>query len=142
MIITEALGAFICCSNGRPSSTPTGAPAMLRNPPKLVCTSAPTIEPFANLRDAVPIPPFNPNATVPVPRSYGAFLHQAALSHCEWRRTLHRGEHFIAANMAATDIVQITVIGFAHQRVDGLHRFIAGQCQHVIDDGILHAPDV
>ena len=136
MIITEPLGAFICCSNGRPSSTPTGAPAMLRNPPKLVCTSAPTIEPFANLRDAAPIPPFNPNATVPVPRSYGAFLQQAAF------RIANGGEHFIAANMAATDIVQITVIGFAHQRVDGLHRFIAGQCQHVIDDGIRHAPDV
>jgi len=52
------------------SSRPTGTPAIVRSPPKLLCTSTPTVQPpcaFASTREDVPIPPFQPNATVPVP---------------------------------------------------------------------------
>ena len=53
-----------------PSSFPTGAPSTWRMPPKFVCTSTPTVHPpsaVGSTRDDVPMPPFQPNATVPVP---------------------------------------------------------------------------
>jgi len=54
----------------RPSSRPTGAPAICRMPPKLDWTSTPTVYPPSDVgskRELVPIPPFQPNADVPVP---------------------------------------------------------------------------
>ena len=54
----------------RPSSFPTGAPTTCSTPPKLLCTSTPTVHPPSDSgrrRDDVPIPPFQPKATVPVP---------------------------------------------------------------------------
>src|SRR5438128_12063227 len=53
-----------------PSSRPTGAPAMVRTPPKLLWTRAPSVQPpnfFVSLRLEVPMPPFQPKATVPRP---------------------------------------------------------------------------
>ena len=53
-----------------PSACPTGAPMICRTPPKLVWTSTPTRYPPSDLgstRDEVPMPPFHPKATVPVP---------------------------------------------------------------------------
>jgi hypothetical protein len=52
------------------SSRQTGTPPIVRRPPKFVCTSTPTVQVSACIntrRDAVPIPPFQPNAIVPVP---------------------------------------------------------------------------
>src|SRR5256885_1252450 len=43
---------------------------MVSTPPKLLCTSAPTVQPPSirgSRRLAVPMPPFQPNATVPRP---------------------------------------------------------------------------
>ena len=52
------------------SSRPTGAPFIISDPPKLVCTSTPTVYPPASggrTLDEVPMPPLKPKARVPVP---------------------------------------------------------------------------
>src|SRR5689334_7226603 len=48
------------------SSRPIGAPAIVSEPPKLLCTNTPTVYAPARL-DAVPMPPFQPNVIVPAP---------------------------------------------------------------------------
>ena len=56
--------------DGGVSSFHTGTPAIASLPPKFVCTSTPTVnvDPCCVMtRDDVPMPPFQPNAIVPVP---------------------------------------------------------------------------
>ena len=67
---SDSFSVSLSLKSYRPSSTPTGAPLILSTPPKFVCTSTPTVYPckfVGKRRDAVPMPPLNPKATVPVP---------------------------------------------------------------------------
>ena len=59
-----------CRKEYRSNSRPTGAPAMVRIPPKFDWTRTPTVKPprlLGRTRLLVPIPPFHPNALVPRP---------------------------------------------------------------------------
>ena len=70
MMLPSALAPTSSWNANRPNSRPTGAPLMASTPPKLACTSTPTVcppSPSGSRRELVPMPPFHPKATVPVP---------------------------------------------------------------------------
>ena len=53
-----------------------------------------------------------------------------------------RAQHFGASHVAAADVVQVAVVGLADQRIDGPHLLVAGQRQHVVEQGVGHARHV
>jgi len=52
---------------------------------------------------------------------------------------LDGGEPFLRRDVAAANIAQVSVIGFADDWVDGQHFLIAPQCQHVADQRVRHS---
>jgi hypothetical protein len=77
-----------------------------------------------NRRDDVPMPPFQPNTTVPVP---------APTSPSSTGPPFACGEDVVWRNVSSPNIVQESVIRFANHRVDRQHILVARQRQHVAD---------
>ena len=62
-----------------------------------------------------------------------AFFHRAAMGGFE------RCYHLVVSDMAPPNVVQESVVGFAHQRIHRLDAFIAWQAKHIIQNRIRHA---
>ena len=65
----------------------------------------------------------------------GAFFCRAALG------VFYGGEDVVGGDVAAADVAEVSVIGFADYRVDGQHIFVTGKGEHVGDQGVSYARD-
>ena len=109
---------------------------MVRTPPKFVCTRTPTVYPpmlAGRRRDEVPMPPFHPKTTVPVPAPTAPSSTGPPFAFLTAANTSSGGE------VTAANVAQISVVGFADHRIDGQHILVARQRQHVTDHRIRHA---
>ncbi len=76
------------------------------------------------------MPPFQPNATVPVPAP------TAPSSTAPSLRAGDRRGDVLARDVQAADVVQAAVVGFADQRVDRPDVLVAGLRERPPDDGV------
>ena len=80
-----------------------------------------------------------PNAAFPAEdhrpgaRTDIALLHRTALC------VLDGGEHVVGRDVAAAYVAQVSVIGFADNRIDREHLLVARQGQHIADQSVGHA---
>ena len=121
-----------------PSSFPTGAPSTWSTPPKFVWTSTPTVQPpsdCGSTRDDVPIPPFQPNATVPVP----APTLPSATGPSD--ADVERRAHLLRRDRPRANVVERAVIRFRHDRIDRPHVRHSRLLEHPVDHRVGRLPD-
>jgi len=76
------------------------------------------------------MPPLKPNATVPVPEPTEPSSTDPPLA------VFDGGEHILPHDVSSPDVVQVSVVCFADQRVDGLDILVSRQSQHVVDERV------
>ena len=102
------------------NSLPTGAPLIVRFPPKFVCTSTPDRK-GAGRAGCRPNSIFESECNSACARPDCAFLH--------WTTScvLDCLQNFRWSHVPAADIVQVTVIRFGYQRIYRAYFFVSGE---------------
>ena len=84
----------------------------------------------------MPMPPFQPNATVPVPAPTEPSSTVPSFADSD------RGEDLVAPYVTAPNVVQVAVVRLGDDRVDRTDLLVAGKLEHPLDQRVGDAGDV
>jgi hypothetical protein len=65
----------------------------------------------------------------------------SAFFYGSWLSVFYSGEDVVRCDVAAANVAEVSVIGFADNRIDGQHIFVTGKGEHVGDQGVRYERD-